>query len=300
MNDFTLEFTPEEQLEIYSCMTDYTKKRLEAENISLCDIYSRSYDFESAELFSSVYKNLVNISKALNSGLMGERAAYFSLKILDYNTKILQTVQTPSYDPENSVEHDIIVITEKAIFTIEVKNINCPKVTITEQGTMIKENAYGQEMIGKNVVRQSKWHQTSLIKLLQGTKYEKVRVIPVLMFTNDMCSFENNFSTDENYMDFRVCYRATVDEILFDSRYSDCLSQEDMYEIEQIIMSANERYEPRRFKLFIDVKEYTDILEDFIKTAKEIRKQKEEKPDSVEMIRDYLDGLLKNNCKKEK
>ena len=247
-----------------------------------------------------MYKNLVNISKALNSGLMGERAAYFSLKILDYNTKILQTVQTPSYDPENSVEHDIIVITEKAIFTIEVKNINCPKVTITEQGTMIKENAYGQEMIGKNVVRQSKWHQTSLIKLLQGTKYEKVRVIPILMFTNDMCSFENNFSTDENYMDFRVCYRATVDEILFDSRYADCLSQEDMYEIEQIIMSANERYEPRRFKLFIDVKEYTDILEDFIKTAKEIRKQKEEKLGGVEMIRDYLNGLLKSNCIKEK
>ena len=290
---FNGKYSAEEQINIYGEMIDYTKQRLASDNIILEDVYSEDYNFETADKFRNAYVNIVSLSKALSSGVRGEELAFRSLTFLDCNARILRSVQTPSYKPQLSVEHDIIMITDKAIFTVEVKNLSAPKVIITEQGVMIQENSRGEVKVCKNVVQQSRWHQTSIRKLLQGTRFEKVGVVPVLMFTNDMCSFENRFSDDNSSADFCCCYRATAGKVIRNCGYSQCLTLEDMAEIEEIIKSASDSYSPRGYDLCVGVEEYTELLENFIEEVKEERKRQEKLTScSVDEIRKYLSSLL--------
>lgn len=298
MINFNGKYTNEEQLSIYRSLVDYTKQRLNSEKIIIDDLYAGTYSFESAEKFRKNYTIVSRLSKALSSGMKGEERAYNSLKIRDYRSRVLKSVQTPSYNPQWSVEHDIIVITDKAIFTVEVKNISDPKVVITEQGVMIKESSRGEIRVDKNVVQQSRWHQVSIRKLLQGTRFENVSVIPVLMFANDMCTFENRFSSADGGDGFRCCYCATADKAIFDCDSEGYLTKDDMDEIEEILTSASSNYPTRRFDICVDVKEYTEILESFINDVKEERNRKEQTTEyGVDEIKMYLNGLLLSNSK---
>ena len=189
--------------------------------------------------FSPIYKKIAQREAILRQGIEGEKNLYNRLKIIGNKIRIIQNARYVIED-DFSVEHDMIVISEYGIFSIEIKNWGLNS-HINEKGYLINKN--GKSV---NVIEQSMRHVHNLERLIQKEMYHDAKVHPLIVWVNEKSKITNDFK----YV--TVCNYNDVEFELFDSKkYSQIYSEED---IDAIYKKLQELKKPEKeYELDIDV-----------------------------------------------
>ena len=136
--------------------------------------------------------------KALKQGEDGENYAYDYLKEhLPDNWVVLQNINTPYKDSQR--ENDIIVINEKGIFTLEVKNYIGGSLEIKNDGKVIHKR--GKETVDdkQDIIEQSENHVSALTAFLEqnypieGINWHDL-VKGIVVISNDEMTINNESS----------------------------------------------------------------------------------------------------------
>lgn len=278
-------FTLSEQADYYESVIDFTKDVLkdapkELEEIETngsinIDSYNEEENVvkpnESVKEFCKQYNGLKRQLRIVNNGLKGEQDTYKALKMLDYKIDILQNICLPLGD--ETVEHDIIVVCENGIFTIEVKYVSKSDAEITAQGLLNN----------KNVVEQSRKHVHSLKRIFADTKFADVPVYPLIVFSNDRCDV---YSDNDN---IKVCYRNDIESIIFDDDdYKNCLTKAQIKEISGIITDISNGIEIPRFAIEFDETNYFELLAEAASQILIIN-EKKELEEKLKKNKDFLE-----------
>ena len=207
-------------------------------------------DLKKAEFSLSV--NKIKISKkSLENGILGEFETYNAIQILDDEIKILRNVLVSANDMNE--EHDLIVISPKGIFTIEIKYLSIPQIQILQSGLMKYESKYYG-----NVVEQSRRHIHSLRRLLKTTDYSQIPISPIIVFSNDRCEIKENLSSVPS------CYRNDVESMLFDNQKADVIDREAIGKIyHHLIENCQINYE-KPYPLCVSPNDFYSLLGDVI------------------------------------
>lgn len=251
------EFTNQELIDELKKTLNNGKALLDEAGISLEKEMETDNPIETAKELQRITTDIKKSISGYVCGLKGENDAYEATRFIP-DTIVLRNVQTPGADPERSWEHDLIFITKKGVFDCEVKYIGATYAKLTEQGNMEIRYANGRRRSDNNVAQQARGHRSSLYHLLSNTKFNKIRIVPMIMCANDNCTFRNEFEY------IKTCYRNDAEYIIQNNDYADCLSEDEMQEIANIIKIANEAYEEKRYELPIDEESYYDAVNDFI------------------------------------
>lgn len=273
------------------------EKAENSQNSKSLDIKKSEYQVikEQRAAFEKEYAKMKKFHSIAVNGIKGENATFNALKMLDYKIRILQNVNT--YLDTEVVEHDVLIISESGIFTIEIKYVSTD-VEITEQG-MLKR---------KNIIEQTRKHIHSLKRLLIDTKYSEIPVYSIIVFSNDSC---NVVSKNKN---ITVCYRNDIENIIFDeNKYPLCLTKEDCIEIEEIISEKSKNIKAIKYPLDIDENIYYEKLAKYVDSELKLqtnlqnkrvekiyeRKKKKEQEQTNQTMEDIIDigmgviGLIK-------
>ena len=149
-------------------------------------------------------KEKISQHRALRQGEDGENYAYNYLREhLPDNWIVLQNINTPYKDSQR--ENDIIVINEKGVFTLEVKNYIGGSLEIKNDGKVIHKRS-GEIVDDKqDIIEQSENHVTALTAFLEKNYpledmnwHDLVKGIVVI--SND----EMNIKNDSTYPIFRT------------------------------------------------------------------------------------------------
>lgn len=143
---------------------------------------------EQLAKFKAGCKVICNTIKAEKSGQAGEYKAFRSLETLRCKNSVLKNIEFVEGD--HRTELDAIVITEKAIFIVEVKNPG-KDIYIDERGnycrvsdTLIFDNNIGEKMNEKDFL---------LREALGDCGIENINIQNIVVFTNSAMHVENRF-----------------------------------------------------------------------------------------------------------
>ena len=219
MNSFTKEFYSKQEVlpELFALqgeLVNLTFNGSHAENskLKIWDVESHfeklnaDCDHVADELLEKVKegcKVICNTIKAEKSGQAGEYKAFRSLDTLRCKNCVLKNIE---FVAENHrTELDAIVITEKAIFIVEVKNPS-KDIYIDERGnycrvsdTLIFDKNIGEKMNDKDFL---------LRQALKGCGIENINIQSVVVFTNSAMHVENHFPY------INTCYLSDMPHII--------------------------------------------------------------------------------------
>ncbi len=255
-------FTTQELVDEMKRILNNGQAQLDESGVSLEREMKSSSPIESAKVLNELTKKIKTSISGYVCGLMGENNAYEATRFIP-ETVALRNIQTPGADPNFTYEHDLILISKKGIFDCEVKYISAPYAKITEQGTLVSRYADGRKRIQSKVAQQARAHRSSIYHLLKNTKYNDVRITPVILCANDNCTIKNEFEH------IKTCYCNNAEYVVIDEHHSDCLTDEDIREISKILKAADSKYEPRRYPLPITEEEYNEAIGNFINEYKQ-------------------------------
>ena len=184
-----------ERLEIELIEKTFNKEHVDASNLKICHVEKHLEELnEQANHVADTELNdfkekayaLVNEIKKFKSGNKGER----------YVSKFLDTLKCPKFVLQNielskdnhKAEIDFIVITEKTIFILEVKNTR-RNVIIDEKGNFIKlgRDTIYERPIGENMVEK----EYLLRSILDQIGYKNPNIMSYVVFTDSKIEVEN-------------------------------------------------------------------------------------------------------------
>lgn len=272
-------YTSEQKLKACNDMVANTYRRFEQASIKTDDYgnLTEFTDLPSAERFARNMSYVKNTRNIIASGLKGEREAYEAISLMCEDKRILRNIQTPAYNSDYSVEHDMIVITPKGIFSVEVKNIHSHYAEITEQGMLVSKHADNKVRTHDNVVQQSRRHYASIKSVLKGTKYEFTRITSVLLFSNDMCNVENKFNKELSKNYINICYRNNAESVLVSPMDKTVLTTDEINEIADMLEAISEGYEERKYTLCINSQMMDEVVTAYINDVYAQRREEEKK-----------------------
>lgn len=274
-------FTRKGQIKMYDKMISTTKKYSKKYGVDLAGFFSQidSTPKEQSkrvksipkefENFSKLYKSVLRLKRGLENGVKGEYEAYKTIKVLDDEIQLFQNLCVPFQN--GTEEHDIIAITTRGIFTIEVKYFSARFVTITKQGLVsIGKNFVGDSSMNdrglqkkrpQNVIEQAQRHKHSLRRLLKNTEFEGVPVYPVFVYSNDKCTVHDEELDQSNLC---VCYRTGIENIILDEKRPVCLSKEKVYSLCSLLEYECAGIEERTYTLSVTESSFYEALAAFI------------------------------------
>lgn len=134
--------------------------------------------------------NLVDEIKNLKSGKWGEKAVFRKLGLLRCNHRLIKNLALQVEDVRG--ELDAIVITERMLFLIEVKN---PRygVVIDERGNYFHRDENGNLHSDKNVGEKANEKLHLLCKTLENNGFEPPEIQFLLVFANTNAQIDNRY-----------------------------------------------------------------------------------------------------------
>lgn len=141
------------------------------------------------ERFKAGCKIVCNTIKAEMSGQAGEYKACRSLETLRCNNVILRNVEFKL--DNHRTELDMVVITEKAVFIIEVKN-PAKDIYIDERGNYCRVT-HDTLVFDKNIGEKMNDKEYLLREALKSTDIENINIVSLVVFTNSSMQVENRF-----------------------------------------------------------------------------------------------------------
>lgn len=172
-------------------------------------------------------KRICNMIKSEFSGQAGERKAFWSLEAIRCKKALLKNVEFAN--EEHRTELDGILITEKAIFIIEVKNPG-KDIYIDERGNYCR---VGRTMVfDKNIGEKMNDKEVFLRKALEDKGYAEPKIESIVVFTNNAINVDNSFPY------IKTCFLSDIRYII--ERYDGELmyNDADIKNIEAIISES--------------------------------------------------------------
>ena len=231
---------------------------------------------ELLEKFKSDCKIICNTIKAEKSGQAGEYKAFRSIETLRCKNSVLKNVEFVFND--HRTELDAIVVTEKAVFIVEVKNPS-KDIYIDERGnycrvsdTLIFDKNIGEKMNEKDYL---------LREALKNCGIENINIQNIIVFTNSSMHVENRFP----YVN--TCYLSELPHIIGgyngDRIYTDT-------EIDSIITAIKDNKCHESYPLPLDMSEFKNTFAVLMTTLENASENKsdptDEDPDQTSSLKD--------------
>lgn len=176
----------------------------------------------SLEKFRKDSLMLDNLIKSEISGYNGEIRAFQSLEKLRCNNRIIKNIEL--FNDTLRTEIDAIVITEKGIFIIEVKNTQ-KDVFIDETGDFYRTSKY--QKFDSNIADKMQIKETLLREKLDALGYSGIRIFPVVVFTNKHIEVQNK------RRGLKTCFSSQLPYIIDDWKSFEYLTNSDLNIIEK-------------------------------------------------------------------
>jgi len=187
-------------------------------------------------------KNICNLIKSEFSGNAGERKAFWSIDTIRCKKTVLKNVEFRN--GEHRTELDGIVITDKAIFVIEVKNPS-RDIYIDERGNYCR---IGTTMTFDKNIGEKMNEKVSLLRdALAGSGIENFNIENIVVFTN------NNIRVDNRYPHINTCFLSDMPHII--EKYSGDVSYSDE-DILRMVASVSEAKCHEAYPLPIDMQQF--------------------------------------------
>lgn len=176
----------------------------------------------SLEKFRKDSLKLDNLIKAEISGNNGETKAFQSLEKLRCNSRIIKNIEL--CNDTLRTEIDALVITEKGIFIIEVKNTQ-KDVFIDGNGDFYRVSKY--QKFDSNIANKMQVKETLLRKKLDALGYSGIKIFPVVVFTNKYIEVQNK------RRGLKTCFSSQLPYIIDDWKSFEYLTNNDLDAIEK-------------------------------------------------------------------
>lgn len=259
MNSFTTELYNKsevlpELLKLQSELVDLTFNGNHAENASLklwnvvahleklneeCD-HPADKELKKFKEDSSIITNTI---MAEISGQKGENKAFKSLETLPCKKRILRNVEFTHGD--HRTELDMVVITEKAVFIIEVKNTG-KDIHIDEQGNYCRKT-HGILASDSNIGEKMNEKEYLLRNAFEKAGIKGINIVSLVVFTNSYMQVENN------YPYISVCYLSTLPHKICEYT-GDLIYTEDMFNKLEFAIEMGRCYE--KYPMPVNMKEF--------------------------------------------
>ena len=212
--------------------------------------------------FKSDCNIICNTIKAEKSGQAGEYKAYRSLETLRCKNSVLKNIEFVAED--HRTELDAIVVTEKAIFIVEVKNPG-KDIYIDERGnycrvsdTLIFDKNIGEKMNEKDYL---------LREALKDCGVENINIQNIVVFTNSAMHVENRFPY------INTCYLSDMPHIIGGYNGERIYNDADINNIVNAI-ETNKCHES--YPMPIDMQEFKNDFATLMATLEKASETKEE------------------------
>lgn len=141
---------------------------------------------DSLRRFQSGSRLVCNIIKSEISGNRGESKAFYALKKIRANNITLKNIELS--DENRRTELDVVVITQRGAFIIEVKNTS-KDIFIDENGNYYRTGEYLR--LDSNIGAKLSDKKSILQTTLQKNGLENVEVFVIVVFTNNRIEVRN-------------------------------------------------------------------------------------------------------------
>lgn len=221
-------------------------------------------------------KDVCSLISGEIAGARGEEKALRSLGTLGTRHRILKNVELE--DGEIKSEIDMVVVTTKGIFLVEVKN--------TKLNVFIDENGiYGK--VGKSkcytsdLGRKTKEREFLVQNALRNAGYEMIRIESITVFTNNAIQVHNR------YGGLQTCYLCQLPYIIDEDKGAETFSDADLDAMTEAIECAKSDstypvdFDPERFKVSFATLKYalcSDVSEPEQPSGKAEKPLAEESP----------------------
>lgn len=188
--------------------------------------------YEELIRFKEQSKILTNEIKKQIAGNKGERYAAKCLETLKCHNVILSNVELVKGNHKSEI--DFIVLTQKAIYLLEIKNTK-RDVVIDERGNYIKvrnESVY-EKPLGENMNEK----EYLLRNVLEDMGYKNLNIITYVVFTNNQINVENNY----DYI--KHCFMSNLLQIINNNNDEYLYSVKEMARIANGIKAAEAKQE---------------------------------------------------------
>ena len=194
---------------------EYLKKQNEERN----GIATAEY-----EKFENCCKDLTNMIKGVKSGIRGEKKAFHLLKQIRLEKRILQNIVV--HTPHGQTEIDDIVISNKGVFIVEVKNSSYDAL-IDNRGVYYRT---GKHTCKDSDLGQKMRNRIEYIRsLLDSEGYSEIPVKGIVVFTND------NIKLTNDYYELDVCFPSQLTHIIEEEKTCGALADKDLDIIAEMI-----------------------------------------------------------------
>lgn len=222
------------------------------------------------------------------SGIRGENRAYRSLETLYCKNQIIRNVEFKYGD--HRTEIDAVVITEKAVFIVEVKNTK-KDILIDERGIYCRM-VNDEPVFDKNIGERMNEKEFLLREALKSAGIENVQVVSFVVFTNCLMKVDNR------YPYITTCYLSDLPRKIGGYFCDKQYSTEEMDQIAKAIETSR-CYE--EYPMPINISEFKETFATVLCVLENAKKNIAETGqfDTTESIKQVMVNNSKNNTKKD-
>lgn len=209
----------------------------------------------------------------LNSGAKAEAATERVVATFDHKVKRLSNNRITAYNTQDkkkiSAENDMIIICEKGIFTLEIKN-SSRNLLVTSSGDLVYENSKDDKE-RLNIAEQCLLHVNITQRVIEeefkkrypNKKYEEVEVVPLIIIAN------NSIQVKDNFKRFPILLKNEIQEYIFNHhKTKNKLSKNEINLYFDILKARDEG--PAKFPFMYDMNKFYNHLAAFIWIQKQI------------------------------
>lgn len=140
------------------------------------------------------YEQLLSIYKRENAGDMGESSLTYYLRLADINDAfVIYGIRLR--EPNGYFQIDVLVLTPKVCFVIEVKNIT-GNITINESGQMIRSDKGSSDTFPHPMI-QANIQARHLEFFLKQLNHRALPIHPMVVFTHPNVILDGKFTNDD-------------------------------------------------------------------------------------------------------
>jgi len=225
------------------------------------------------ELTQTVVSAIGKINENLRaelSGQKGEKSAFWALKQAKCYKWILQNIQLEKEG--HRAELDAVVLTNKGIFLIEVKN-SMRDIMIDEQGNYYRLG--GSMHFDKNIGEKMNDKEYLLREALLEAGFPEMKITSVVVFTNSKINLENRYP----YID--TCFLGELPHIIEQYDSTEYHSFEEIQKIKETILNAEIKHE---YEYPVDFGVFKDRIAQLLCEFEKVEEKKAAKKDKMKNL----------------
>ncbi|MBQ2712970.1 MAG: NERD domain-containing protein [Clostridia bacterium] len=180
------------------------------------------------------------------SGNIGEQKAACALEIMRCKHRILRNIELSA--PYSTSEIDYIVLTEKAIFLIEVKNSN-QDIYISPCGSYYRSGT--TKKFDKNIGESLNTKTFLLLQALKDLGVTSSNIVNLVVCTNCNIQIQNEYP----YLD--ICYLSTLPHLIDNYEGETLYTQDDLLRMEEYIKLSSKN---TAYRLDFNVAEFKTLF----------------------------------------